>query len=113
MGGFAKRHDNIETIYRKLQERRDTADVTELLKALHRIVNEAKALLASLRTLLQPIQDWAQKAATEAEVKIFILGTLYRSLPRPPYTEGDTEEIAARVYEYVWGRSVGGAAIAA
>ncbi len=38
---FAERHDNIEAIYRKLQERRDTADVTELLKELHRIVNEA------------------------------------------------------------------------
>ena len=37
---FAERHDNIEAIYKKLAERRDTADVTELLKALHRIVNE-------------------------------------------------------------------------
>ena len=40
---FAERHDNIEAIYKKLTERRDTADVTELLKALHRIVNEAIA----------------------------------------------------------------------
>ena len=38
---FAERRDNLEAIYRKLTERRDTADVTELLKALHRIVNEA------------------------------------------------------------------------
>jgi type I restriction enzyme R subunit len=38
---FADRHDNIETIYRKLGERRDTADVTDLLQALHRIVNAA------------------------------------------------------------------------
>ena len=38
---YAERHDNIEAIYKKLQERRDTADVTELLKELHRIVNEA------------------------------------------------------------------------
>ena len=38
---FAERHDNIEAIYKKLTEQRDTADVTELLKALHRIVNEA------------------------------------------------------------------------
>ena len=34
-------HDNIEAVYKKLLERRDTADVTELLKELHRIVNEA------------------------------------------------------------------------
>jgi type I restriction enzyme R subunit len=38
---FAERHDNIEAIYKKLTERRDTADVTELLKELHRIVNAA------------------------------------------------------------------------
>jgi type I restriction enzyme R subunit len=38
---FGERHDNIEAIYKKLQEKRDTADVTELLKELHRIVNEA------------------------------------------------------------------------
>ena len=38
---FAERHDNIEAIYRKLTERRDAADVTVLLKELHRIVNEA------------------------------------------------------------------------
>ncbi|HXH91763.1 MAG TPA: type I restriction endonuclease subunit R [Thermoanaerobaculia bacterium] len=38
---YAERHDNLEAIYKKLQERRDTADVTTLLKALHRIVNEA------------------------------------------------------------------------
>ncbi len=50
---FAERHDNIEAIYKKLTERRDTADVTELLKELHRIVNEA------IRTLA-PGQDQAE-----------------------------------------------------
>ena len=38
---YAERHDNIEAIYKKLSEKRDTADVTELLKELHRIINEA------------------------------------------------------------------------
>jgi type I restriction enzyme R subunit len=38
---YAERRDNIEAIYKKLQERRDTSDVTELLKELHKIVNEA------------------------------------------------------------------------
>ena len=38
---YAERHDNIEAIYKKLTERRDTADVTELLRELHRVVNEA------------------------------------------------------------------------
>lgn len=38
---YAERHDNIEAIYRKLSEHIDTTDVTEVLKALHRIVNQA------------------------------------------------------------------------
>ena len=38
---YTYRHDNIEAIYKKLEEKRDTADVTEVLKELHKIVNEA------------------------------------------------------------------------
>ena len=38
---YAVRHDNIEAIYKKLEERRDTADVTELLKELHKSVNRS------------------------------------------------------------------------
>jgi type I restriction enzyme R subunit len=37
---FAERHDN-EAIYKKLEEKRDVADVTEVLKELHKIINEA------------------------------------------------------------------------
>ena len=244
---YAERHDNIETIYKKLQERRDTADVTEVLKELHRIVNEAiraaalggdhakgltvdlsqidfeklrnefsskvrhkhaalqdirdvvehklgqilarnpmrmdyykkyqeiiadynrekdratvedtfaqlvalaasldteqrraaeeglsedglalfdllfkdniskkdrerlkqasRDLLSSLRGLLAPMPGWLQNATTQAEVKIFILDRLYESLPRPPFTEAETEDVASRVYDYVWQRSASG-----
>ena len=38
---YAERHDNIEAIYKKLDEKRDTADVTAVMKELHRIVNES------------------------------------------------------------------------
>jgi type I restriction enzyme R subunit len=40
---YAERHDNLEAVYKQLSERRDTADVSELLKVLHRIVNQAIA----------------------------------------------------------------------
>lgn len=59
---YAERHDNIEAIYKKLEERRDTADVTDLLKELHRIVNEA------IRA--------AQPAEAEAEVKFYDLSKI-------------------------------------
>lgn len=244
---YAERHDNIEAIYKKLQDRRDTADVTEVLKELHRIVNEAiraaapggdhaegltvdlsqidfeklrnefagkvqrkhaavqdirdliekklaqmlarnplrmdyykkyqqiiadynrekdratveatfaelvalaasldaeqrraaeeglsedelalfdllskasiskkdrerlkqasQGLLSSLRDLLAPMPGWLQNATTQAEVRIFILDRLYESLPRPPFTDAETEDIASRVYDYVWQRSASG-----
>lgn len=38
---YAERHDHLEAIHKKLAERRNMADVTGLLKALHRIVNQA------------------------------------------------------------------------
>ncbi len=38
---YAERHDNIEVVYKKLEELRDMADVTELMKQFHLIVNEA------------------------------------------------------------------------
>ncbi len=78
-----------------------------------RLKQASRTLLASLRELLQPIQDWTQKTATQAEVKIFILDNLYRSLPRPPFTEEETQEAAARVYDYVWQRSASGAGLLA
>jgi type I restriction enzyme R subunit len=244
---YAERHDNIEAIYKKLQDRRDTADVTEVLKELHRIVNEAiraaapggdhaeglrvdlsqidfeklksefaskvqrkhatlqdirdvvekklaemlarnplrmdyykkyqeiiadynrekdratieatfaqlvalaasldaeqrraaeeglsdtelalfdllfkeniskadrerlkqgsQTLLASLADLLRPMKGWTQKAATQAEVRVFILDKLYGVIPRPPFTETETEAIASRVYDYVWQRGASG-----
>lgn len=38
---YAERHDNIEAIYKKLCKKRDDADISDLLKVLQRIVNEA------------------------------------------------------------------------
>lgn len=241
---YAERHDNIEAIYKKLEEKRDTADVTEVLKELHKIVNEAiraqgtgedhaegltvdlsqidfaklrdefatkvrrkhaalqdirdvveqklqqmlarnpqrmdyykkyqeiiadynrekdrvtveetfarlielvssldaeqkraaeeglnedelalfdllskenlskadreklkqasRSLLASLKELLKPMRNWTKTMQTQAEVKVFILDNLWQSLPRPPFSEQDTEALADRVYDYVWQRS--------
>ncbi len=72
----------------------------------------SKGLLASLRELLVPMHDWTQNIATQAEVRIFILDSLYRSLPRPPFTDIETEEKAARIYDYVWQLSTSGQGLA-
>jgi type I restriction enzyme, R subunit len=244
---YAERHDNIEAIYKKLEERRDTADVTDVLKELHRIVNEAiraaapgedhaegltvdlsqidferlrkefakaprknstlqdirtlvekklarmlqtnpllmdyykryqeiiadynrekdrvtveqtfaalvalaqgldqeqrraveeglndkelalfdllqrenlskadrerlkqasRSLLARLQQLLAPMRHWTRNAQTQAEVQSSILDWLFETLPRPPFTEPETEGLANRIYEYVWQQSEAGA----
>jgi type I restriction enzyme R subunit len=244
---YAERHDNIEAIYKKLQDKRDTADVTEVLKALHRIVNEAiraaapgedhaegltvdlsqidfaklrdefakkvrrkhaalqdirevvegklaqmlaqnpmrmdyykkyqeiiadynrekdratveetfaelvalansldaeqrraaeeglsddelalfdllfkesiskadrerlkqasRGLLTALQALLKPMPTWMEHTTTQATVKVFILDNLWEALPRPPFTDEETELVASRVYDYVWQRSTSG-----
>ncbi len=244
---YAERHDNIEAIYKKLQDRRDTADVTEVLKELHRIVNEAiraaapggdhaegltvdlsridfeklrdefahkvrrkhaalqdirdvieqklarmlalnpmrmdyykkyqeivadynrekdratveatfallvqfaadldaeqrraveeglsddelalfdllfresiskadrerlkqasKSLLQSLHALLEPMPTWTENSSTQAEVRVFILDTLWEQLPRPPFSDEDAERLSERVYNFIWQRSASG-----
>lgn len=242
---YAERHDNIEAIYKKLEEKRDTADVTELLKQLHRIVNEAiraaapgedrahsltvdlsqidfeklreefaskvrrkhsavqdirdvvekkladmlarnplrmdyykkyqeiiadynrekdrstveqtfaqlvalaatldeeqkraakeglsddelalfdllfresisktdrerlkqasKSLLDSLRSLLKPMPTWTKNSATQAQVRVFILDSLYQNLPQPPFTDNDIEQATENVYNFIWAKSL-------
>jgi type I restriction enzyme R subunit len=65
----------------------------------------SKSLLMSLKELLKPMRNWTKNMQTQAEVKVFILDSLWQSLPRPPFSEQDTEALADRVYGYVWQRS--------
>ncbi|MGH8589441.1 MAG: type I restriction enzyme endonuclease domain-containing protein [Gammaproteobacteria bacterium] len=73
-----------------------------------RLKQASRALLASLRELLRPMHDWTQNTTTQAEVQVFILDNLWQSLPRPPFSEEETEVVASRVYDYVWQRSASG-----
>jgi type I restriction enzyme R subunit len=73
-----------------------------------RLKQASRDLLAKLRELLRPMPDWTQTTATQAEVKMFILDDLYRTLPRPSFTDEEADEVAESVYDYVWQRSLGG-----
>lgn len=59
---YAVRHDNIEAIYKKLEEHVDNADVTDVLKELHRIVNNA------IRT--------AEPGDDQAELRLYDMSTI-------------------------------------
>ncbi len=82
-------------------------------KERERLKQASQGLLSSLRDLLAPMPGWLQNATTQAEVRVFILDRLYESLPRPPFTDAETEDIASRVYDYVWQRSFSGHDLAA
>ena len=60
-----------------------------------RLKQASKGLLSSLKDALRPMPDWTKNTSTQAEVKIVILDRLYQTLPRPPFTEPETEDIAA------------------
>ena len=55
-------------------------------------------------------KDQAKNSQTQAEVKVLVLDSLWQSLPRPPFTEEETQELADRVYDYVWQRGASGEA---
>jgi type I restriction enzyme R subunit len=73
-----------------------------------RLKQASRELLVSLYKLLEPMPRWTENSATQAEVKVFILDNLWQALPRPPFTDEETEEAAARIYDYVWQLSAAG-----
>jgi type I restriction enzyme R subunit len=68
----------------------------------------SRSLLTSLTELLQRMPAWIRNSQTQAEVKVLVLDSLWQSLPRPPFTEQETQQLADRVYDYVWQRSASG-----
>jgi len=73
----------------------------------------SRDLLTALKTHLQPMPNWTKNTQTQADVKMFILDNLYASLPRPPFSDEETDSLADRVYDLVWQRSAAGAMFAA
>jgi len=69
----------------------------------------SRDLLAALIGHLRPMPNWTKNTQTQADVKMFILDNLYTSLPRPPFSEEETDSLAGRIYDFVWQRSSAGA----
>ena len=73
-----------------------------------RLKQASQSLLKSLLELLEPMHDWTKNAATQAQVETVIRDTLWQTLPQPPFTEEETENLVMRVYNYVWDRNEAG-----
>ena len=74
-----------------------------------RIKQASRELLADLKRLIEPLEQWTEKEQTQAEIEVFILDHVYRALPEPPYTAKDKEEVAKLVYRHIWQQSASGA----
>jgi len=81
----------------------------DLSKTVRDKVKEAsRELLADILTLIAPLDQWTEKEQTQAEVKTFILDHIYQTLPEPPYTSDDKQQVAGLVYQHIWQQSVSG-----
>jgi type I restriction enzyme R subunit len=74
-----------------------------------RLKQASRELLVALRERLASMPNWTKNTTTQADVKILVLDTLYQSLPRPPFTDEETEALADRLYGFIWQRSESGA----
>jgi type I restriction enzyme R subunit len=110
---------NLDTEEKRAAEENMTQDEYALFQMLfkdtitkadrEKLKQASRGLLDALKVHLQPMPNWTKNSQTEADVKMFILDNLYASLPRPPFSEADTESAASRIYDFVWQRSAAGA----
>src|SRR5579871_1364079 len=73
-----------------------------------RVKLASKDLLASVRSLVGPLERWTEKEQTQAEVEVFILDKIYESLPTPPFDDDEKQQIAQLAYQHIWQQSAGG-----
>ncbi len=78
-----------------------------------RVKQASRSLLASIQQLIAPLERWTDKEQTQAEVETFILDHVFLNLPSPPFTEGEKQQVARRVYEHIWQQCVAPQPIAA
>ncbi len=71
-----------------------------------RIKQASCELLVGVLAAIAPLDRWTEKEQTRAEVETFILDHVFQTLPEPPYTTDDKQEVAATVYRHIWQQSV-------
>ncbi len=72
-----------------------------------RIKQASRELLAGVSQVIAPLDRWTEKEQTQAEVQTFILDHVYQTLPEPPYTPDDKQQVAELVYRHIWQQSIG------
>jgi type I restriction enzyme R subunit len=65
-------------------------------------------LLASIKSRLGELNRFWEKEQTKADVEVFILDSVYASLPTPPFTPEEKKTVAHNVYAHVWQQAMNG-----
>ena len=76
------------------------------------VKNSSKSLLAAIEGHLKNFADWTAKEKTQADIRICVLDRIFESIPQPPYTPEEAEQMAEQVYEYVFQKTIGGKPLA-
>ena len=71
-----------------------------------RIKTASQALLAGVLEVIAPLDRWTEKETTQADVKTYILNSVFTELPDPPYTEVEKLQVANDVYRHIWQQSL-------
>ena len=73
-----------------------------------RVKQASRDLLASIKSHLEELDHFWEKEQTKADMRVFILDEVYASLPSPPFTDEEKENVASEVYNHVWQQAVSG-----
>lgn len=77
-----------------------------------RVKQSSRSLLSAIQMHLKNFEDWTAKEQTQADMKVFVLDQVFEAIPQPPYTAEEAEQMAERVYDYVFQRALGGRPLA-
>jgi type I restriction enzyme R subunit len=78
-------------------------------KDRERVKQSSQSLLKSIETHLKSFENWTGKEQTRAEVETFVLDHVLTSLPQPPYTPTHAEELATKIFDFVFQQALSGA----
>ena len=53
-------------------------------------------------------ENWTAKEQTRADVETFVMDHVLMNLPQPPYTEDEAQELAGRLYNFVFQQALAG-----
>ena len=68
----------------------------------------SRELLASIKERLAKLDQFWEKEQTKADIEVFILDTVFASLPTPPFTADEKKLVAQNVYAHVWQQAMRG-----